>query len=87
MVSNKLKSYSSCKKPVKACALFAYDFADALNIQRRIGGLQISAERMIEFMREAFCECNDIKMPIDTWLGELPERYSMAAVNLQIFLL
>ena len=42
---------------------------------------------MIEFMREAFCECNDIKMPIDTWLGELPERYSMAAVNLQIILL
>ena len=49
--------------------------------------MQISAERMIEIMRGVFPECNDMKMSMDTRLVELPEWDSMAAVNLQTFLL
>lgn len=49
--------------------------------------MQIRAERIIEILREVFPDCNDIKMSIETQLGELPGWDSMAAVNLQTSLL
>ncbi len=49
--------------------------------------MQISSERMVEIMWEVFPECNGTSMSMDTQLGELPEWDSMAAVNLQTFLL
>ena len=49
--------------------------------------MQISAERLIEILREVFPECSDMSMSDETQLGELPEWDSMAAVNLQTSIL
>ena len=49
--------------------------------------MQISSERLIESMREVFPECADMQLSMETQLGELPEWDSMAAVNLQTYLL
>ena len=49
--------------------------------------MQLSVERMIEGLYEVFPECADMSVTAETQLGELPEWDSMAAVNLQTFLL
>jgi acyl carrier protein len=49
--------------------------------------MQISSERVIESLRDAFPECSNMALSMDTQLGELPEWDSMAAVNLQTILL
>jgi acyl carrier protein len=49
--------------------------------------MQVSAERIIENLREVFPECSDMILSMGTQLGELPEWDSMAAVNLQTILL
>lgn len=49
--------------------------------------MQITSERMIEGLREVFPECCDMMLSLETQLGDLPEWDSMAAVNLQTFLL
>ena len=49
--------------------------------------MQISSDRIIECLREVFPECADMMLSMETQLGELPEWDSMAAVNLQTYLL
>ena len=49
--------------------------------------MQIALERIIEGLREVFPECSDMMLSLETQLGEFPEWDSMAAVNLQTFLL
>jgi len=49
--------------------------------------MELSMEKLIEGVREVFPECSDMKMSAETQLGELPEWDSMAAVNLQTYLL
>jgi len=49
--------------------------------------MRLSVERMIEGLHEVFPECDGMRVTAETQLGELPEWDSMAAVNLQTFLL
>jgi acyl carrier protein len=49
--------------------------------------MQISSERIIASLIEVFPECSDMKVEMETQLGEIPEWDSMAAVNLQTVLL
>jgi acyl carrier protein len=49
--------------------------------------MQLSAKRLLEGLREVFPDCADMAVSIETQLCELPDWDSMAAVNLQTFLL
>jgi acyl carrier protein len=49
--------------------------------------MQISSEQLIDSLHEVFPECSDMLLSMGSQLGELPEWDSMAAVNLQTFLL
>ena len=49
--------------------------------------MQLSVARMIEGLHEVFPDCAGMSLSAESQLGELPEWDSMAAVNLQAFLL
>lgn len=49
--------------------------------------MELSVEHFIEGIREVFPDCGGMAVSTQTQLGELPEWDSMAAVNLQTFLL
>jgi acyl carrier protein len=53
---------------------------------KEIDCMQISSERIIASLVEVFPECSEMKVEMETQLGELPEWDSMAAVNLQAIL-
>jgi acyl carrier protein len=49
--------------------------------------MEVSAATIFQGLEEIFPECRDIDLSLETALGEMPEWDSMAAVNLQTFLL
>ncbi len=49
--------------------------------------MEVSAAQIIKGLEELFPECQGAALSIETVLGEMPEWDSMAAVNLQTFLL
>ncbi len=49
--------------------------------------MEVSAAQIIKGLEELFPECQGTALSIETVLGEMPEWDSMAAVNLQTFLL
>lgn len=49
--------------------------------------MEISAARLIEGVKEIFPECGELDLSVDSILADVPEWDSMAAVNLQTFLL
>ncbi len=49
--------------------------------------MEVSAAQIIKGIEELFPECQDSELSLETVLGEMPEWDSMAAVNLQTFLL
>ena len=49
--------------------------------------MEVSSARIIKGLKELFPECRGTDLSLETVLGEMPEWDSMAAVNLQTFLL
>ncbi len=49
--------------------------------------MEVSAAQLINGIEELFPECRGSNLSLETELGEMPEWDSMAAVNLQTFLL
>ena len=49
--------------------------------------MEVSAAQLIQGLEDIFPECRGTLISLDTVLGEMPEWDSMAAVNLQTFLL
>ena len=49
--------------------------------------MEVSAAQIIKGLEELFPECQGSDLSLETVLGEMPEWDSMAAVNLQTFLL
>lgn len=49
--------------------------------------MEVSAAQIIKGLEELFPECKGNDLSVETVLGEMPEWDSMAAVNLQTFLL
>ena len=49
--------------------------------------MEVSTAQIIKGLEELFPECQGSDLTLETVLGEMPEWDSMAAVNLQTFLL
>ncbi|MGD9368577.1 MAG: hypothetical protein PVH87_22950 [Desulfobacteraceae bacterium] len=49
--------------------------------------MEVSVARVIQGLEELFPECQGTQLSLETLLADMPEWDSMAAVNLQTFLL